>query len=78
MNLENIGGWSFTTIVIVCAGWLVKIWLESKIKADVEQQYKKELAEFQNGLEKAKDTELAKLQSELSEKKTLYGKSDKP
>src|SRR5580704_6853990 len=66
MTLENIGGFSLTAVVIFVAGWLVKNWLESKIKADVEHQYKKEFAEFQSSLEKAKQAEIANVTSRLN------------
>lgn len=68
MNLENFGNFSLTAIVLFCAGWLVKKWLESKIKKDVEQKYEKELAKFKIDLESSKEKEIAKLNSELNQK----------
>jgi hypothetical protein len=68
MKWESIGDYSLITIVMFCAGWLVKMWLESKIKSDVGNKYKKELTKFQSDLETSKDAQIEKLKSELNEK----------
>lgn len=68
MNWENIEGYSLTTVVIFLAGWFVKKWLESKIKADVEHKYQKELTQFKSDLEASKEKEIENLKSELNHK----------
>ncbi|MDB6065824.1 MAG: hypothetical protein JWR26_2032 [Pedosphaera sp.] len=68
MNWENIGGYSLLTIVMAGAGWLVKMWLESKIKGDVEHRYKEKDAEFQNKLSEKTQIAITNLNAQFAEK----------
>lgn len=70
MKWENIGEFSLTTLVILCAGWLVKMWLEHKIKADVESKYKKEHEAFSQKLISENAIKLEQFKSQLSSETT--------
>ena len=50
MNWQNLGGFSLTAVVIFISGWIIKQWLENKIKSEVQHKYEKELESFKHGL----------------------------
>jgi hypothetical protein len=68
MKWENFGEYGLTTLVMLCAGWLVKTWLEHKIKADVESKYKMEHEAFSQKLISENAIKLSAFNSQLSTK----------